>query len=49
MNCVYHLRRALLIIRTAILLQRVMYGNAPPAAALIDEDDIEQALALNEE
>ncbi|OJT09645.1 hypothetical protein TRAPUB_13898 [Trametes pubescens] len=38
-----------LSIDCAILLQRVMYGNAPPATALIEEDDIEQALALNEE
>lgn len=34
---------------TAILVQRIFYGTAPPAAVLIDDDDLEQALALAEE
>ncbi|KAI8996349.1 hypothetical protein BD414DRAFT_454966 [Trametes punicea] len=33
----------------AIVLQRFLYGNAPPATTLVEEDDIEQALALSEE
>ena len=33
----------------AIVIQRLMYGNAPPAATLMVDDDIEQALALAEE
>ncbi|EGO22214.1 hypothetical protein SERLADRAFT_409799 [Serpula lacrymans var. lacrymans S7.9] len=33
----------------AIVLQRLWYGNAPPAATLAEEDDLEQALALAEE
>jgi len=32
----------------AIVVQRFVYGNAPPVA-LVEEDDIEQALALAEE
>lgn len=33
--------------RLAIVIQRVIYGNAPPATALLaDEDDLEEALAL---
>jgi hypothetical protein len=34
---------------TAIVVQRVIYGNAPPATVLADDDDLEQALALAEE
>jgi len=33
----------------AIIGQRLLYGNAPPSAALTDEDELEQALALAEE
>ena len=33
----------------AIIIQRLIYGNAPPAATLMEDDDIEQALALAEE
>ncbi|KAI0065619.1 hypothetical protein BV25DRAFT_1989268 [Artomyces pyxidatus] len=33
----------------AIVFQRLMYGNAPPPTALVDDDDLEQALALAEE
>ncbi|KAH7881803.1 hypothetical protein F5I97DRAFT_2076531 [Phlebopus sp. FC_14] len=32
-----------------IVAQRVYYGNAPPPTALVEEDDLEQALALAEE
>ena len=32
----------------AIVAQRIYYGNAPPQAAL-DDEDLEQALALAEE
>ncbi|KAI0763748.1 hypothetical protein BD413DRAFT_483380 [Trametes elegans] len=38
-----------LSIDAAIVLQRLVYGNAPPATALMEEEDIEQALALAEE
>ncbi|CDO73251.1 hypothetical protein BN946_scf185008.g13 [Trametes cinnabarina] len=38
-----------LSIDCAILVQRLVYGNAPPASALMEEDDVEQALALAEE
>lgn len=31
------------------MLQRVWYGNAPPATALMEDEDVEQALALAEE
>jgi len=35
---------------TAIILQRLYYGNAVPSTSLEEEDDIEQeALALSEE
>ena len=30
------------------MVQRLVYGNAPPAATLMEEDDIEQALASAE-
>lgn len=33
----------------AIIVQRLLYGNAPPTTALLDDDDLEQALALVEE
>jgi solute carrier family 66, member 2 len=33
----------------AIIVQRLIYGNAPPATALAEEDELEQALALAEE
>jgi hypothetical protein len=33
----------------AIVAQRLMYGNAPPPADLAEEDDLEQALALEED
>ncbi|KAI9511534.1 hypothetical protein F5148DRAFT_1280643 [Russula earlei] len=33
----------------AIVVQRLIYGNAPPPAALTEEDELEQALALAEE
>ncbi|KAG6335805.1 hypothetical protein ID866_3283 [Astraeus odoratus] len=32
-----------------IVLQRLYYGNAPPASALLEDDGLEQALALAEE
>ncbi|KAJ6591831.1 hypothetical protein DFH09DRAFT_1418066 [Mycena vulgaris] len=38
-----------LSIDLAIVLQRVMYGNAPPPSVLLDDEDLEQALALAEE
>ncbi|EGN91993.1 hypothetical protein SERLA73DRAFT_147922 [Serpula lacrymans var. lacrymans S7.3] len=38
-----------LSVDVAIVLQRLWYGNAPPAATLAEEDDLEQALALAEE
>ncbi|KAJ8482450.1 hypothetical protein ONZ51_g5351 [Trametes cubensis] len=38
-----------LSIDCAIIIQRLIYGNAPPAATLMEDDDIEQALALAEE
>ncbi|EJF64172.1 hypothetical protein DICSQDRAFT_53698 [Dichomitus squalens LYAD-421 SS1] len=38
-----------LSIDCAIVLQRIWYGNAPPATALMEDEDIEQALALDEE
>ncbi|KLO17942.1 hypothetical protein SCHPADRAFT_845716 [Schizopora paradoxa] len=38
-----------LSIDCAIVAQRIYYGNKPPATSLIEEDDIEQALALAEE
>ena len=34
---------------SAIVVQRLVYGNAPPPATLTEEDDLEQALALAEE
>jgi len=38
-----------LSIDIAIVVQRLVYGNAPPMSVLIDEaDELEQALALNE-
>ncbi|KAF7309604.1 Clathrin heavy chain [Mycena indigotica] len=33
----------------AIVGQRFVYGNAPPATVVLDEEDLEQALALDEE
>lgn len=33
----------------AIVVQRLYFGNAPPPTVLVDEDDLEQALALAEE
>jgi len=33
----------------AIVVQRVLYGNAPPLSVLLDDEDLEQALALAEE
>lgn len=33
----------------AIVAQRIYYGNKLPTATLLEEDDIEQALALTEE
>lgn len=33
----------------AIVLQRAWYGNAPPATAPMEDEDVEQALALTEE
>ncbi|PIL25050.1 hypothetical protein GSI_12939 [Ganoderma sinense ZZ0214-1] len=33
----------------AIVLQRVWYGNAAPATVLMEDEDVEQALALGEE
>ncbi|RPD64309.1 hypothetical protein L226DRAFT_505908 [Lentinus tigrinus ALCF2SS1-7] len=38
-----------LSIDCAIVVQRLIYGNAPPATALLEDDDVEQALALSEE
>ncbi|TFK91733.1 hypothetical protein K466DRAFT_297006 [Polyporus arcularius HHB13444] len=38
-----------LSIDCAIVVQRFIYGSAPPATALLEDDDIEQALALSEE
>lgn len=36
--------------RTVIVIQRVLYGNAPPDSSLLPtEDDLEQALALSED
>jgi hypothetical protein len=35
--------------RPAIIVQRFIYGNAPPPATLAEEDDLEEALALAEE
>lgn len=33
-----------------IIVQRVIYGNAPPMSALLaEEDELEQALALAED
>ncbi|KAJ8522732.1 hypothetical protein ONZ45_g698 [Pleurotus djamor] len=32
-----------------IVIQRIMYGNAPPATVLPDDDDLEQALALEDD
>ncbi|KAI0793981.1 hypothetical protein C8Q74DRAFT_1246103 [Fomes fomentarius] len=37
-----------LSIDCAIVVQRLVYGNAPPAT-MLEDDDIEQALALDEE
>jgi len=33
----------------AIVVQRLIYGNAPPPAFEEEDDDLEQALALAEE
>ncbi|KAJ7453942.1 hypothetical protein B0H11DRAFT_264913 [Mycena galericulata] len=33
----------------AIVIQRLIYGNAPPPSVLMDDEDLEQALALDEE
>lgn len=33
----------------AIVIQRLVYGNPPPPTALLDDEDLEQALALAEE
>jgi len=33
----------------AIVVQRVLYGNAAPPSVLLDDEDLEQALALGEE
>jgi hypothetical protein len=30
----------------AIIVQRLIYGNAAPSTALAEEEDLEQALAL---
>ncbi|KAI0080181.1 hypothetical protein K474DRAFT_1658175 [Panus rudis PR-1116 ss-1] len=38
-----------LSIDCAIAVQRIYYGNAPPATTLMEEEDLEQALALAEE
>ncbi|KAI0924038.1 hypothetical protein AcV5_009401 [Taiwanofungus camphoratus] len=38
-----------LSIDCAIVFQRLYFGNAIPTAALVEEDDLEQALALAEE
>nr|VWO94617.1 FimK [Ganoderma boninense] len=38
-----------LSIDCAIVLQRVWYGNAAPATGLMEDEDVEQALALDEE
>jgi len=38
-----------LSIDLAIVLQRIIYGNAPPLSVLLDDEDLEQALALAEE
>ncbi|KZV89540.1 hypothetical protein EXIGLDRAFT_721233 [Exidia glandulosa HHB12029] len=38
-----------LSIDVAIVVQRLVYGSAPPAFALTDDDDIEEALRLAEE
>ncbi|KAJ7090565.1 hypothetical protein C8R43DRAFT_1050233 [Mycena crocata] len=38
-----------LSIDLAIVIQRVLYGNAPPLSVLLDDEDLEQALALAEE
>jgi len=52
-DCGTRLTRGSIMIRShvlpAIVVQRVLYGNPPPATALIEEDDLEQALALAEE
>ncbi|KAJ6625008.1 hypothetical protein B0H10DRAFT_1783844 [Mycena sp. CBHHK59/15] len=38
-----------LSIDCAIVIQRIVYGNAPPLSVLVDDEDLEQALALDEE
>ncbi|KAJ7281763.1 hypothetical protein C8J57DRAFT_1298486 [Mycena rebaudengoi] len=38
-----------LSIDLAIVIQRILYGNAPPLSVLLDDEDLEQALALAEE
>ncbi|KAJ7746930.1 hypothetical protein DFH07DRAFT_869523 [Mycena maculata] len=38
-----------LSIDLAIVIQRLVYGNAPPLSVLIDDEDLEQALALEDE
>ena len=36
--------------QTVIVVQRILYGNAPPDSTLLPmEDDLEEALALSEE
>jgi len=43
-------RNLLLTQQTVIVIQRILYGNAPPDSTLLStEDDLEQALALSEE
>ena len=40
----------ILFVNVAIVVQRVLYGNSPPLnAALEQEDELEQALALAED
>jgi len=38
-----------LSVDAAIVGQRFLYGNAPPPAVLVDDEELEQALALAEE
>jgi len=38
-----------LSIDLAIVIQRVLYGNEPPLSVLLEDEDLEQALALAEE
>ncbi|KAJ7636024.1 hypothetical protein DFH06DRAFT_1433819, partial [Mycena polygramma] len=39
----------ILTIVAAIVVQRVLYGNEPPLSVLLDDEDLEQALALDED